>query len=74
MSNIPEGARLRLKGSVDVNAKCGASSACTMIGHAMQDYGIYVVDNAAVSTLYAEVLTGKSVSWSGVLTAQDARA
>jgi hypothetical protein len=73
-SNIPEGARLRLKASVDVNAKCGTNNACKVIGRALQNYGAYVVDNSGVATLYAEVLTGKSVSWTGLLTISDARA
>ncbi len=73
-ANIPEGARLRLKASVDVNAKCGSNNACKVIGRALQTYGAYVVDTSGVATLYAEVLTGKSVSWNGVLSIQDARA
>lgn len=73
-ANIPEGARLRLKASVDVNAKCGTNNNCKVIGRALQTYGAYVVDTSGVATFYAEVLTGKSVSWNGVLSIQDARA
>jgi hypothetical protein len=73
-ANIPEGARLRLKASVDVNAKCGTNNNCKVIGRALQTYGAYVVDNSGVATLYAEVLTGKNVSWNGVLAISDARA
>jgi hypothetical protein len=72
-SNIPEGSRLRLKSTVDVNAKCGTNRACKIVGTAMKTYGIYVVDTAGVATLYAEVLTGKNVSWSGLLHISDVR-
>ncbi|QRK10438.1 hypothetical protein JQX13_10285 [Archangium violaceum] len=71
---IPEGARLRLKSSVDVNRACGANTACRIIGTALKTYGAYVVDRAGVATFYAEVLTGKDESWTGLLTATDARA
>jgi hypothetical protein len=73
-SNIPEGARFRLKQSVDINARCGSNSACKVIGTALQTYGSYVVDNAAVPTFYAEVLTGKPENWSGLLHTIDAQA
>jgi len=73
-SNIPEGARFRLKASIDVDARCASNKACRVIGAALKSYGAFVVDNAGASVLYAEVLTGKSVSWSGVLKISDARA
>lgn len=73
-ANIPEGARLRLKSTVDVNAKCGTNNACQTLGRAMQTYGLYVVDNSGAPAIAAEVLTGKSVSWTGVLSVTDARA
>lgn len=72
-SNIPEGARLRLKSSVDVNARCGGNTACSVIGTALKKYGMYVVDTAAVSTLYAEVLTGTGRTWAGLLRVTDAQ-
>jgi hypothetical protein len=72
-SNIPEGARLRLRASVNVAARCAGNRACSTIGVALQKYGAYVVDNAAVPALYAEVLTGRDGSWSGSLHVTDAR-
>ena len=73
--NMPEGARFRLKASVDVAARCGANATCKIIGKTLQTYGAYVVDNAAVATFYAEVLTNHpGKSWSGLLSATDARA
>lgn len=72
-SNIPEGARLRLKASVDVAARCNGNRACAIIGTALQTYGAYMVDKAGVPTLYAEVLTGRSATWSGLLHRTDAR-
>jgi hypothetical protein len=72
-SNIPEGARFRLKSSVDVDARCAGNKACSILGKALKSYGAYVVDTAAVPTFYAEILTGKSVSWSGLLKIGDAR-
>lgn len=71
-ANIPEGARLRLKASVDVAARCGANRACKIIGTALKKYGMYLVDTAGVATLYAEVLTGRDVSWTGLLSITDA--
>ncbi len=76
--NIPEGARLRLKASVDIaqrcSAKTGASNrACVIIGQALKNYGAYVVDTGGAPTFYAENLQGKQVSWDGVLQAGDTR-
>jgi len=72
-SNIPEGARFRLKSSANVQARCGGNKACAVIGNALKTYGAFVVDTAGVPVLYAEVLTGRSVSWSGLLKIADAR-
>jgi hypothetical protein len=72
--NIPEGARFRLKSSVDVNARCGTNRACKIIGTALKTYGAYVVDTAGVTTFYAEVLTNKPESWAGLLKITDVRA
>ncbi len=71
-ANLPEGARLRLKSSVNIDARCGASRACKVIGTALKKYGMYLVDTAGVATLYAEVLTGRDVSWTGLLSIRDA--
>lgn len=73
-TNLPEGARLRLKASVDVEARCGANAACKTLGVALATYGMYVVDTAGVAVLFAEVLTHTGTSWAGVLHIEDARA
>jgi hypothetical protein len=75
--NIPEGARLRLKRSVDVLGRAATLSstasqrACKIIGKALKTYGAYVVDTAGAPTFYAENLQGKSVSWTGLLDPKD---
>jgi hypothetical protein len=71
-ANIPEGARLRLRPSVDLAARCGTNAACRTIGTALATYGAYMVDTAGVTTLVAEVLTDRHLSWTGVLRASDA--
>jgi len=65
--NLPIGARLRLRPDVDVAGRCGGNRACEIIGRAMQDYGIYLVDLGSASAIYAEGLYGKDVSWAGLL-------
>jgi len=72
-TNIPLGARLRLKASVDVGARCGSNRACAVIGAALKQHGAYVVDTAGVPVFYAENLQGKAVSWDGLLAPTDAR-
>jgi hypothetical protein len=71
VANIPEGARLRLKAAVDVAARCGANAACRTIGTALKTYGAFMVDTAGVTTLVAEVLTGRPQNWAGVLRSTD---
>ena len=76
--NIPEGARLRIKPSVDIAARAatrtGASrQVCVIIGQALKTYGAYMVDHAGGPTLYAENLQGKDVSWTGLLDTLDSR-
>lgn len=76
--NIPEGARLRLKPSVDLAARAASKSgasrqACMIIGQALKTYGAYVVDHAGAPTFYAENLQGKAVSWVGLLDTLDSR-
>ncbi len=73
-SNIPLGARLRLKRSVNVAQRCGDNPACQTIGQALQTYGMFVVDAAGAPVFYAENLAGRSASWDGVLNGKDARA
>jgi hypothetical protein len=72
-TNIPEGARFRLKAGVDLNARCGTNPGCKIIGAALKTYGAYVVDTAGVATFYAEDLSNKPESWSGLLNITDAR-
>jgi hypothetical protein len=72
-ANIPEGARLRLKPSVDIAARANGKRSTLIIGRALQQYGAFMVDHAGAPTLYAENLTGKSVSWAGLLDASDSR-
>jgi hypothetical protein len=69
---LPEGARFRLKASVDVASRCGSNRACTVIGTALQQYGAYVVDTGGWPAFYAENLQGKQASWAGLLSADDA--
>jgi len=71
---LPEGARFRLKASVDVAARCGTNRACKVLGTALQQYGAYVVDTGGWPVFYAEDLTGKQVSWNGLLATTDAHA
>ena len=71
---LPEGARFRLKASVDVASRCGSNRACTVIGTALQQYGAYVVDTGGWPVLYAEALDGKQVSWAGLLADTDTNA
>lgn len=72
--NIPEGARLRLKASVDVDAKCGSNQACKVIGRALQTYGVFIVDTSGATGIYAEVTSVHGQSWSGLLAINSAAA
>ena len=67
-SNIPEGARLRLKASVDIDARCGSDAACKIIGQALKTYGVFIVDTAGANGIYAEVLSVHGQSWAGIMT------
>jgi hypothetical protein len=72
--NMPEGGRIRLKAGVDVAQRCAAAphpASCRAIGDALKGYGAYLVDRGGHPTMFAEDLTGKSVSWSGLLDAKD---
>lgn len=71
-ANIPEGARLRLKATVDIAARCGTKQSCVIIATALKKYGAYMVDTSGKrGFMPAEVLAGKNVSWSGVLSQND---
>ncbi len=72
--NIPEGARIRLKASVNVATRAAGAThvaTATTIGNALKTYGAYLIDRGGHPTLYAEDLTDKSVSWTGLLQADD---
>lgn len=71
---IPHGARIRLKASVDVRARAAGAthpSTARAIGYALQRYGAYQCDRGGNPSVYAEDLTGKGVSWTGILTQSD---
>ncbi len=72
--NVPEGARIRLRASVDIAARAAGAThvaTATTIGNALQTYGAYLIDRGGHPTLYAEDLTGRTVSWTGLLEAND---
>lgn len=66
-TDIPEGGRLRLKSSVDIDAKCAGIISCKPIAEALRTYGAYVVDTGPDTLFYLEDLQGKSVSFDGLL-------
>jgi hypothetical protein len=71
---IPHGALIRLKASVDVDARAaGATHPATAatIGRCLQRFGARQVDRGGQPSFYAEDLTGKSVSYTGLLTTLD---
>lgn len=70
--NLPLGAHLRLRADVHVDERCGGNPSCAAIGRALQEYGMYLVDTSYRTTLYAEGLYGKDVSWEGLLGRRDA--
>lgn len=72
--NIPEGARLRLKSSVDVDAKCGTNQACKVLGRALQTFGAFIVDTSGGTGIYAEITSVHGQSWSGLLAVNSAAA
>ncbi len=72
--NIPLGARLRLKESVNVAERCGNDRGCRVVGEALQRYGAFAVDTGGAPVLYAENLQGKRVTWDGLLGSDDALA
>lgn len=72
--NLVEGARIRLKASVNVATRAAGApipASAITIGNALQTYGAYLFDRGGHPSLYAEDLTNKSVSWSGLLNAAD---
>jgi hypothetical protein len=70
--NLPLGAQLRLRPDVDVDERCWGNPTCITIGRALQEYGMYLVDTSYRTTMYAEGLYGKDVSWEGLLGPRDA--
>lgn len=69
---MPMGARLQLDPALDINS-LGLSPAARIIARALQEYGMIVVDQGAVSpSLYAESFYGKAYNpWAGILTERD---
>ncbi len=68
---IPEGARLQLDPSLDLNT-LNLSPAAKVIARAMQEYGLYVGDNSHGISLYAESFYGKPTNpWAGLLSEND---
>ena len=63
---IPEGARLQLDPSLDID-KLKLKPAARIIAKALQEYGMYLGDAAGGFSLYAEVFPGKKNKWEGIL-------
>jgi hypothetical protein len=51
---LPEGARLRLDPTLDVDAIPGLDRTGRIIARALQEYGAYNIDNSGANKLYAE--------------------
>lgn len=68
-ANIPLGARIRLKATVDVVTRAGTNAAARILGTALQQYGAYLVDTAGAWTLYARngTVDGSGL-WGSLLT------
>lgn len=64
---IPEGARLQLDPSLDVNSISGLSATGKMIARALQVYGAYVIDYSGSNKIYPE--SNLTASWGTTLTA-----
>lgn len=67
---IPEGAHLQLNPNLDLDS-LGLSRTGKIIAKALQEYGAYVVDNSDGIALYAEGRYGKTVTWDGILAADE---
>jgi hypothetical protein len=55
--DIPEGARLQLNPnatSADIRKWCGTDRACRLMVRAMQDYGVYLMENSGNPKVYVE--------------------
>ncbi|OGF48907.1 MAG: hypothetical protein A2231_10475 [Candidatus Firestonebacteria bacterium RIFOXYA2_FULL_40_8] len=63
---IPEGARLQLDPSVDIES-LNLKPAAKIIAKALQEYGMYLGDCSGGFAVYAEVFPGKKSKWEGVL-------
>jgi hypothetical protein len=62
---IPEGARIRLDPSLNVDAIAGLDRAGRIIARALQRYGAVLVDTSGSNKLYAE--SSLTASWAGLL-------
>ncbi len=64
---IPEGARIRLDPTLNVNSIPGLDRTGRIIARALQTYGAVLVDSSGSNKLYVE--SSFTASWSGILTA-----
>jgi hypothetical protein len=63
---VPEGARIQLDPSIDVNALAGATRAEKIVARALQVYGAYVIDNGGAKMAYIfEVPSGEADPYCG---------
>lgn len=63
---IPEGARLQLDPTVDIDS-LKLKPAAKVIARALQEYGMFLGDSAGGFACYAEVFPGRKSKWDGVL-------
>jgi hypothetical protein len=65
---MPEGSRLQLDPSLSDGTieSWGCTGACLIIAHALQRYGMYVIDNAGHDKIYAE--GDQTANWNGRIT------
>lgn len=66
--DVPEGARLQLDPAIseDEIREWGCEGACLTVARALQEYGLFVVDNAGRSKLYFEY--EGTANWDGAIT------
>ena len=67
-ADLPEGARLQLDpGLTDADLQgLGCDGACLVVAHALQEYGMYVVDGSGRSKLFFEF--DGTAAWNGLVT------
>lgn len=70
LHQVPMGSRIRIKKSVDIAERASHADiprAATIIGSCLQVYGAYLTDRGGQTSIQAETLSGKDVTWTGVL-------